>query len=52
MNGPLPEATVLKLALSPEHLLRLIRLEAVVLVLTVRLALLVADPQTPVTSTV
>ena len=50
-NGPVPEATVEKVAESPGHLTRLVNAVAAVLVLTVSAAELVTLLQLPETST-
>ena len=52
VNGPVPLGVVLNEALVPGQLVRLVNAEAPMAVLTVSVALLVALPQVPVTSTV
>ena len=47
----MPEATVLKVALMPEHFVWLLKAVAEVGVLIVKVALFVTDPQAPETST-
>jgi len=51
LNGPLPDGTVLKNAVSPGQFVVLLNCVALVLVNTVKLALLVTLPQAPLTVT-
>ena len=51
LNGPVPEGVVLKVAVEPGQLLRLVKAVAVTLVSTVKIALLVTLPHAPLTVT-
>ena len=51
LNGAVPEGVVLKLAVVPGQLVRLVNDVAFTLVSTVRVALLVRLPQAPLTAT-
>ena len=51
LNGPVPEGVVLKVAVVPGQLVKLVKEVAVTLVRTVKVALLVTLPQEPVTVT-
>ena len=51
LNGPLPDAVVLKMAVSPGQLVVLINCVALTLVNTVKVPLLVTLPHAPLTVT-
>ena len=51
LNGPVPEGVVLKAAVVPGQLVRLVNDVALTLVNTVKVALLVRLPQAPLTAT-